>query len=395
MKFFLKKVSIVLFAAAAFVILACTLPSSVEITGSPNVKFSANMDLSSVFSDSITGAFNNDSDGFLMLPCANTRHLTFVIYLPLFEETLEGALDDALSGLLPEGSVYIISGDKEMAGGSSSSVNLGGMDDYLAGFSFNNVKSHLYISGSDIAEFLSITLDIGGTSHTIKRSNGFIFGESGFSEEEWASFSDDEWDALAAPQNSGIRIDLTELLRDSGNLIFDYDVILEDGSEIPADLLIQSSNIKAELVIWLPLEFAASGDDGGVFALPNDFLGGSGDLFFRTGPVNNGDAITEIIKKLKIKIEMNESPFNGAALIINSTGGFEITNVLRGNSIEFEIDEENMARLNEREYFPFSPVMNIHFAKDQIMAIPRNFRITYLCFEASFDYTHHFRQKEQ
>jgi len=387
-----KKASVIIIALTALAVFACTIPSAFEIKGSQSAKFSANMDFSEMFSGSVLDSFNSDDENFKILSCANSKYMTFIIYLPLFDEVIDSALDDAVYGLLPSDGIYKISGDKQMASGSSSAVSLGGTEDYLAGFDFNSVKSQLYISGSDIAEYLSITIGIDGDSFSIKKSGGFVFTGSGFDEEKWKNFSDEEWEALSDPNKGGKEIDLTKAMKNSAALAFDYNVIMEDGMEIPIGITGNENSIKAELVIWLPMEFIASAEDGGVLIFPNDFMGGENDLFFREEAGTGDDSITKIIKKLNIDIEMNKSPFDGALLVINSTGGLEITNELSGGSISFGISEENMAKLNEPEYFPFIPKFNIYFKKDEIMAIPRDFRITYICLNADFEYAYYFRQ---
>jgi hypothetical protein len=83
---------------------------------------------------------------------------------------------------------------------------------------------------------------------------------------------------------------------------------------------------------------------------------------------------------------MNKNPFQGNTLIVNSTGGLEIINVLNGNSLDFPISEENMKKINTPEYFPFVPKFKIRFNKDGILSIPRVFSASYIRFDASISY---------
>ena len=384
--------------AAIMAVFACSLnlsmPEKIQIKGSPAVRFAANMNLSDMFSDMIEDGLTSGSDGdMLILPCTQPNTKTFIIYISLFKDD-EIELDTPLQELpdfedLPEG-VEFDPGDYMdtpedliLAQDDVSVINFAEVKELLQGFEFKEVTGKLYISGTEVVNSLRFNLSDGTPTGFNKDITGF--NEACLFTEKWA-------EELTKPPSGGREIDLTDLINnainsENGELNFFYEISVNDSFH-PS--LADNAKMKAELVLWLPLDFIA-GDDGADIKFPENFFGdGDKDLFGRESS-GGSDSLTDIFESLRIKIDMNTSPFAGGTLTVKSgseSSEILITAPLNSNSLDFGIDDANMTKINSADYFPFVPKFKVHFGKGGELKIPVSFMTTAVYFEAKMKYTY-------
>jgi hypothetical protein len=370
-----KNYTVILVAALALTIFACTMPSEVRIKGSPDLRFSTNMSFDEIFSDMIADGFSSESDDLVVVDCLNTAYMTFIVYLPLFEDELYNNFIDLgyISGYdLPVPVRQLLNSDV------AQSISLGGLSDYLDDFKYKNILSKLYISGSDIINHLSIEMTLGnGSVESLDSFNPQ--GNSGFNQNTWAQFTN-----ISHLPDGGREINLTNIINNQEDLTFDYEIFVEPGT-ISQALIASDIKIKAELVIWVPLEFEAS-DNGATLILPVDFMGEEGKDLFGRDSAGKDDTLTDMLESLNLVIELNKNPFEGAMLVVKS-GAIEIENELLGSSFDFRINEQNMQEINNPVNFPFVPGFELKFSPGGELKIPRHFRATYIYFNAVIDHT--------
>lgn len=383
----MKKIYIPVIMLTAFAVLTCDIPSSIRIKGNPKLRFSANMDFSDLFSENVESSFDGDLEIFSN---TKTKNQTYVIHMELFEEDLDDSIDTDTGNFNILGDSFQTLAREDLSDGDIEAISLDGindlLNDFLFGFSFKSVNAALLVSGSDIVKILSIDLKLDGIS--IGEMSGFS-PNGGFNKEAWTN-------SICWPNNS-VKIDLTEHVNKGKDLSFSYEVFIPQDTIVPKNWLEDNDKkIKAELVIWLPMEFIAGNkckDAGADILFPDDFFGG-GDLFFRKELKEDGDPFTDMIQSLNLIIEMNDNPFEGAVLIVRSTGDLEIRNTLKGSAMNFIVNEENMAKINQSEYFPFAPKFTIHLNSGSVLELPQNFKINTICFDAMLDYTYNFQEGE-
>jgi hypothetical protein len=367
----MKKNFVLILIPAVVFVFACTLPSSIEVKGNPKLRFSANMDLGNMLIGSIEDALR-DSGDLEAFKCTQTTNQTFVIYNEIFEESINIAsvLGGSFSGDIQNPS------EITLHSATSQKLDLdlsGAKEELFKNFNLKSVKSKLLISGSGLVEIVKIDFTISGKTKT---GNNF---------EQNGGFAADQWIHKTTLPNVGLEFDLTEDIKNDEIPQVYYEIILPKDVVVPSALLTVEQTIKAELVIWLPLEFEA--DTGGAdLKFPGDFLGGKDDLFGRRAADEEG-SLTAMIKSLDLIIEMNKSPFEGALLIVNSAAGpFKIMNTLQGNSLDIPFNAADMEKINSLDYYPFTPAFTIHFDEGQTLAFPREFRTTAFCFDAVIDF---------
>lgn len=374
----MKKACIFTLILIAVFVFACTLPSSIEIKGNPALRFYSKIDLSEMFSKMITDGFSNDGDGAKALACANTSIQTYIIHMELYsgelslnthfppssgDQTVTTPINDLVTSTVP------------------MKLPLKSMEGFLENFELKSVETKLYVSGSKIAEILSVELKVtdehqmteyGTESVDIKNSRS-----SGY--ETWGN----SYTGTTLPGYGDKVTMFSQLLNEQDDFDINFGININPGKTIKQEWINNSQNVKVELVVWLPLEFIAG--DEAYLNFPDDFFDDENDLFGRE-TADEDNSLTQMIKSLRLSIEMNKNPFQGNILIIDSSGGLEILNVLNGSSLDFPISEENMNKINTPEYFPFVPKFRIRFSKNGILSIPRDFSASYICFDASISY---------
>ena len=374
---------------ALSMLFACTFPSSINIKGSPSLRFSANMDFNKLFSDSIKEAFSSSDSENTVVECTNTKYQTFIIHLNLFTNQIGIKLFDAtehLGGDANDNFTTIL--DEKLSDNSTDGtpdpISLESLYKNLEGFQFKEVNSRLFISGSNIVGELIIELAIGNEKLTLNRDTGFVPSESGFNESEWEKFT--------ALPNRGESIDLTNVMNSGQDVEIEYDIILPGGRTFPVDWVYEEAKIKAELVVWLSLELTAKNEcehEGADLNL-TDFIGDMEDDFFGRESADGEGSITNFFESINLAIEFSQDAFNGATMYIESDKGSKPINIsykLTEKQLNLKFDEETMKKINDPAYFPFTPKIFIHFDKGGDLHIPRVFKSNFLSFEAKLNYT--------
>jgi hypothetical protein len=413
-----KKINFFIVIVPIFSLLfACTLPSSIEIRGSPELRFTANKNFSDMFTELIENGFVNNDDSLSIISCSKTNLQTFMLHMEFFEEEFgieynfssdpginagmnlgsiggENVLGEIIDliPVRPEDLIYRLDEDLELIDNENEpfKIDLEGLGDFLKGFTFDDgpdgVKAKLYVSGDQIVESLSIDFDF---------DNGIPFAatkitnrKSGF--ESWGN----TYTGTEIP-DGGISVPVADLLNENTFQI-KYRVFMAEHTEIDMNWLVGNDvhKIKVELVIWLPLSLIADENDGADLVLPDDFMGDdqNKDLFGREKAGEEG-SITDILDSINLVIQLNRNTFNGATLIVESPNvedpdePLKIRNELKGNDFNFLLSEEDMKKLNSSIYFPFRPKFVISFPANGKLQIPREFKATSLYFKAKFHYT--------
>jgi len=345
---------------------ACQIPTAVEVRGTPQLRFSANMNIGSIFSKQLEQGF--ESSGSSIIPCVNTINFTYIIHEDLFNEELH--FDD-----LPDTSQFgdidfgiPLDGPKDLVNPDESiEIPLSGLGNFLEGLTFNSTKSILFVSGTDIVDKLCLGMTINDSPEREIDITDRV--ESGRA--SWGN----EYTRQTAP-SGGYEIDLP---LDGSNVSVKYRVYAKAGETFqPKDF--EDANIRVELVIWLPLEFAA-GPNGAEIAFPMGSFFGESDLFGRDSP-DAENVAADIIESLSMDIRLNTNPFMGKKLIIQSGENIEIKEQVTGDSLSFVFSEEKMELINDPANWPFVPEFKVAFAPGDTLKLPRLFNATELVFTA-------------
>jgi len=338
---------------------ACEFPTAIELRGTPELRFSAKMDIGGMLAKQLE---ENLITG--LVRCVNTSNLAYIFHQDLFEQTL------TLSGLPSDGSQLPSAMDMYTGSNSISTGIPTDLDNLLKGFTFHNSKAYLFISGTDVIKKLSIGITINGDETTYK-----ITDNNPSNSETWGN----GYTGSAAPYSrypiplplNGSSVSVTyRVFAEAGETFFSTDF--------------DNAKIKVELVIWLPLEFIA-GPNGAEMEFPLDFLEG-GDLFGRESPDAENFA-ADIIESLTMTIKLNTNPFLEKELVIQNGPNIEIRELINNNSLNIVFDEKNMALINDPANFPFAPKIKVVFRNGETLKIPRVFNITELILSAKIKVT--------
>jgi hypothetical protein len=379
------------FVLALFIIFACTIPTSMEVKGTPKVKFAANMDFNDMFSDMMGNVFDSGDNGddFKIQDCIKTEIRTFLISMNLIDETLEFDLDIPTNGDLPDkivvgGIEYEISHVTENVvikleenvplvkeDGSQETIKMdfSSLNESLEGFNFdeNAVKARLYINGSELIDKIYIDLHLGDQTvyiRDIERETSGI---------DRLTNSDNEYTGTNLPAG-GQMINIAPLLNSKEEVEITYDVYMPEGTTIHVDWL-GEVNIVVELLIWVPLNLVAVNDNA-EFAFPDDLMNGVGEFV---------NSITDVVQSMALVIEMNRNPFAEGTLVVKSKG-ITIENPLSSTSLNFAISEDDMKAIIDPVNSPFAPSFAVVFAQGQHLIMPRELRMTTVSLKADLHY---------
>jgi len=368
------------------VIFACTIPESIDIVGTPKIKFTANMDFGGMFSDSLKDAFNSSdgTGGFKKLDCINgttingVAYQTLLIRMELVNDEFDFTIDSpgqvkvgeneynaSLDGseITFDEDVYLVKDDGEQA---PMTLDFSSLNEYLEGFNFDEekIEARLYISGSEIASKIYIDLSI--SDEILKDIANKASG---------IDSTNDKYSGNSLPAGGKEIENFGSLLNKKEETEITYDVYMPDGTKIDVDLL-DDVNIYMELVVWIPLYFKAA-DDNAKLAFPDDFIDGISDFI---------DSISEAADSLSLVIDLNPNPFTKGTLYVQSKG-IEIKEPLSSTSLNFIISEENMQKIIDPKNSPFKPKFSIVFDKGENLGIPKELKITTISLEAKLNYT--------
>jgi len=378
-----KTIILLILSLLILVFFACdlTIPTAIEVKGTPTVRFVENINIGDMFKGILNDAINdNNTDGMTIIPCENENgSFTFLIYMELFNQPF--SLDD----LLPDGTLtgnelgseyadlandipVTISGDKDLIGyGDPITIPFSSIGSLLDGFEFTGYNTQLYFSGSDIIDKLKIEMQIGSGAPITKTPN-----KQGSNIDDWKS---NGYTEKTSP-SGGVPITLP-LGKD--DIDVSYRVFIPDNTELVSNDF-NGGNLKVEVVVWLPFELTATTDAN--IALP--LFDSSDDLFGRTEP-GADSMMTDIIESLRLDIKFDKNVFDDSTLTVSSKG-IDIVNTLTNKTLTFEISEDTMTKINDPANWPFTPTFNLGFTNGSGLSLPKEFNITELIFTAKINY---------
>jgi len=388
------------FFALTFLILsffACDLgikfPKEIVIKGSPQIVFAAKIN----FGDMLMGFFEEaikDLEEVDVFPCVNTENHTYIAYINLFTESLN------LGGVIPDDDLFpgitipdyiTMSQEETLYKSAEIELPLSALTDneLLNGFSLNNMSAKLYFSGEGtLIQKVKIELIIDGVA-----GDEYDINTSGISGSGSINFDDDKYTGTKLP-DGGVEIPFTP----GANPTVQFRAFVPLGAEITEDDF-TTGQITAELLVWIPLELTALAEGTWELLDLSKTEDGSppNDLFGRPDPEGNdeveGNVFTDIISYLELEVALNKSPFpSGTEININSTGGFNITGELEGNSIK--IIAANLDDLNDPQYYPFAPSISLTIPPGDLV-LPRDFRTTSIAVKADIKFNIPLQKEEE
>jgi len=361
-----------------FSVFACTMPSELEFTGSPTVKFAANMDFGDYFSEMVDKVINADSAA-KTLPCTNPtlKYMAFIMRMEIFHK--ENFKCEANLGLFDEdgiGSIFInndkeiqveldtennffVLEDSETIAESEEDkpviITFEGIEDYLEGFEFTGIHAKIYISGSELSNIVNIDLHQikpDGTDIPIVPDGNIIKGSSGIKDL-------DEYTDIGLPEG-GAEIDINDIINTGGDLALTYKIYLPKESVIEFEWLDHLHNIAAEIVIWLPMTFDSKADDA-IIKFP--------DMFDGLNDAIKSFAGISFIENMDMKIGINPlNPFGHGLLIMRDDNYGDIISPLDENNFYFNFTYDDLDYINNNEYNPHFFIL--YPKKNSLLEIP-------------------------
>jgi len=363
----MRKILYIIILSPVLLLSACKLqmPTSVQVKGSPELRFSAKFDIGN-YLEELHNGFQEEKDDIVLLDCKKTDIVTYLVYMKLYDKEIPL---DGLNSLAEAaaGNSFTIPNDINLI---DDNLEVPALDfgEFLDGFSFDktSVKSKLYISGSQIVNGLSVELKVDNKKLTSYSGNkaSDLKGKNAY-------------DKIGLP-DGGVEIDLPF---DGDEFKINYIISAKSG-EFYKEWM-NDPSVLIEIAVWLPFNFTAN-HAGAEVKLPDDLFP-EGDLFGRESP-NSDNTVTEMLESLSFAIKMNKNPFTGAKLNVTSTG-INIENPIGGASLEFAVNEQNMKAINTQANFPFAPKLKLVFDKSGGLSFPRNFVITEISFKAKLNHT--------
>jgi hypothetical protein len=396
----MKKFIVFCIISAILAVFSCTLPSKIEITGTPEISFNTEKSITEMFEEMI-GDFSDDDDddaSSFKIPCVNTECQTYIIYMNLHDKPVDpDLLDNDLHTLNnvsfspSTGNKIIMDADTLLLEDVGKSISFGGgINGFLAGFEFLEIDAKIYLSGSEIIKHVKIDINIENGSLQGPHSENDPSSEpSGY--ESWVS-AGNKYSGTTIPSGGLFGLNIAPYVMSGEDLRFKFNVTLKGNREI--DLSWLDDPIKVEFVIWYPLKFKAL-DDNTKLSFPDDFFGDN-DLFGREEQDSNSEddssdeskSLTDIIKSLELRIELNNNPFKESTLNVKSDKGNLTLPSCRidQNFFILKIDEEEMEKINDPEYIPFQPKISFIFNKDSTLEIPWDIKTGKIYFSAKIQY---------
>jgi hypothetical protein len=376
------------------------MPSEVEVTGSPSLKFAANLNFNNFFTDMMNDALNSDGDTKI-ITCTNPslKYMVYILRMEIFRKenfkcdvdlTTFDYMDDGI--ILIDGkeiNVHYDGGDEkffvlddeetiaETADDEPYILSFNGLNDYTEDFKFFGVQSKVYIYGTEIVEKLKIDLSqikddgtvidfIDGGNIPKKIPSGFEFSE--------------EYDGIELPDGGG-EVDIDDEINSGGDLTLKCRIYIEKDTAIEYDLINSLHTIIAEIVIWFPMTLESI-EENAVFKFP-DFFDGISDVF-------KSLAGTGCIDNMNIKISVDPlNPFGSGIFVINDDNYGYIPSPLDDNSFFIDLNQEQLDYINKNQ---FDPSFFVLFPdKNSILRIPKgDIMITTVSLDAALKYNKEF-----
>jgi hypothetical protein len=395
------KKGVILFVLALLVLIlfACDfnlppIPTAIEITGSPSVRFAEKVNMMKMFTDMFDEKITED-EKMTVFTCEQAQYFTYLIHMELLNEEFEDIEneDDFDKLNLPGTEILFsdiggeLSSEKVLIDGTKERTifPLSEMGSLLTGFEFSKgYETRLYFSGSTIVEKSKIDIIIEEVdivndteNYTIKESKKDVDIENEKSDiEDWQT---NGYNGTSYP-SKGVKIDVPINGKD---IAVSYKVYVPKGGKLLLSDF-KNGNIKVEVVVWLPFVFKAVSEAEIVF--PDDSLFSSKDDLFGRDEPDAENVMTDIIENLSLEILFDNNPFKGSDLIVWSGDNIEIINSLNDNSFPLVISEENMKKINSSENWPFTPNFKMRFPPDSMLRFPKEFNAVEFILKAKIKY---------
>lgn len=385
-----------------FFVFACkmpTLPSKVEITGSPSIKIAANLSFGDYLSD-MSNQFVDNADSITkVLPCSNPSldYMAFVLQMDLINTDYTCNVDyDLFPGFNIGGGDITINGtpihvpapdlndDIQIPLGTDYDVaasdipfqlSFGNITEFLEGFEIKDIQAKIYISGSPLVDVLSINLEQQNNDNPMRHTiyDGRINNCS-----SGIGSGDETYAGIGLPHDNGNDIDIYDMFHSGGIISIHYDIKIKAGEKINLSWINNPQRILAEIVIWIPMEFETTTANA-VLKFP-DFFSGIGDTMKSMAGVG-------LVESMNIKIGIDPSnPFGDGIFVIKDAGSdFEMDNQLDEDNFNFSLSEEQLDYINNNPFDPLFSILypNIH----SVLKIPSgNIMLTTVSLNANLKY---------
>jgi len=167
-----------------FAILACTLPSSIDIKWSPELTIPSVSDFGSMFKSYFMDYIKSSEESLTIIPCVNDKpDMAFVLNMLIVGQDTDKTLSDCMveygeiiaAGYSLPGDVKNITDSMWAASGAITderllfgiedsddpvSMSMADLVEVLDGFLFSTIEARLYTGGSDIIDSLRIEIKI-------------------------------------------------------------------------------------------------------------------------------------------------------------------------------------------------------------------------------------------
>ena len=341
------------------------LPTALEVFGNSELKFSAQKDIGEMLEDKL------EMSDFDLITCVNTDTRTHIFRKNISDNFELSQKKPGQSDMTSEGEII---SDIEL---DTNTITISlDFSKVLPNFELKPVKARLYIHGSNLSDVIEVDIN----------NSSFNFNK------ESVSFNNGLFTGTSLPGSQ--RDELTLTLNDVEQTI-PFSVIIPAGAIVDPDWFDQP--LKADFLIWLPLEFIAISDDAQI-VFPDNFLFSGDDLFGRGKP-DDSNPTSDYIESLELSINLKQNAFKGRELVVWSQPGLTkpdfnediiIRQTLTGNAFVIPIDSETMEKINNPVNFPFSPQFLFEYEENEELIIPREFVSTEFVFKAKVNYRKEF-----
>jgi len=270
---------------------------------------------------------------------------------------------------------------------SFSIDSLSQIGNYLNGFSFNDIKSYLYIDGPD--SFFEMDPDI-----SFKVFYGAVPGPDLFFDEfhlRKMTVPNLTGENFSGNLPEGTPVNFKQILNDQPEeLKIEYAVKLGELTITPKTLEDltnpDGSSVDVAVIIILPMSIKAN-PGGATFAIPAGIFG-DGDIFGRTG-AEGEFSITDIIKKLTLRIGLSSSVFSGGEIYMREAGETPGNELLRfdlsGKTMKIPITGKMLDEINKKIPYEIND-MGIRFNGGSTLIIPSDLGVLNIAFDAEIVY---------
>jgi hypothetical protein len=353
------------------------------------------LDFGDFFSEMTDNIINSDDSTKIVL-CTNPslEYMAFVMHKEIFskedykcEVDLDIFDDDGIGSIFINDDIEIpvelrdngnkffvleesetISESKE---GEPYTITFEGIEEYLLGFEFSGVLAKIYISGSDLADIISIELNRIKPDGTVPivPDGQIIKGSSGIKDL-------DEYTNIGLPEG-GAKIDINDIINTGGDLKLTYRIYIPEKTVIELEWLEHLHNIEAEIVIWLPMTFDSIADNATInFPGSFDEISGAIKTFAGIGS----------IESMGMKIGINPlNPFGNGLFIMRNIDYPDIISPLDNHNFYFNFTYDDLDYINNNEFNP--KFLVLYPKKNSLLTVPRgNILITTITLNAKIKY---------